>query len=346
MIANIASEIRVGARKDAGQKKNNRMHYYAFSLALLILLALSGCNVKGKGAVGGGAGAEVAWPVPGTNALLNEPVGIAVLNADELVVVHRGKTPAAPYVPEDVVLILDRATGRVVSSWGKGFFVKTHGLHVDPGGNVWITDIGRHQVFKFTPAGELLLTLGEEGRPGLSDTQFNLPTDVAVAATGNLFVTDGYGNRRIVKFDPAGRLLAEWGREGKADGEFVNPHGVIITPERQQVVVSDRENNRIQVFDTLGRHQRTIDAPAPVYATTGDEQALYATDYLTEGDEVIGSKIDLLDIDANESTTLLTRAANQPATGCRFHDLTADGRGYLYVADLLNHTVARYPSKN
>ncbi len=282
------------------------------------------------------------WPHPGTNDLLNEPVGIAVLNERELVVVHRGQQPPAPYVPEDVVLIVDRETGELVRSWGRDFFIKTHGLHVDPEGNVWVTDIGRHQVFKFTDEGELLLTLGEESKSGLSPMLFNQPTDVAVSARGTLFVTDGYGNRRVVKFSPSGRYLMEWGKEGKEQGEFINPHNIIITPVSQHLVVSDRENNRIQVFDTLGKHLRTISAVAPVYASSGDEEALYYTDYLVEGEDIVGSKIELTAVSSAKGKTVLSREKGQPGAGRRFHDLTVDEKGQVYVADLLNHSIDRF----
>jgi DNA-binding beta-propeller fold protein YncE len=131
-----------------------------------------------------------------------------------------------------------------------------HGLHVDPWDNVWITDVSRHLVMKFSPEGELLLTLGVDGVPGCDATHFFQPTHVCVLPSGEFFVTDGYGNSRIAKFGADGRFQFDWGRRGTANGEFHTPH-VITLGADGLLYMTDRENDRIQVFRTDGAHVAT-----------------------------------------------------------------------------------------
>ncbi len=110
---------------------------------------------------------------------------------------------------------------------------------------------GGTRLFKFTREGRLLLTLGERGVPGADRTHFNRPTDVAVLRDGSFYVSDGYRNTRVVKFDAAGRWEFEWGGKGSGPGEFNLPHGIVVDP-RGRVLVCDRSNARLQVFDARG----------------------------------------------------------------------------------------------
>lgn len=116
------------------------------------------------------------------------------------------------------VLVLDGGSGQLLVAWGENRFVMPHGLTVDQEGHVWLTDVGLHQVFKFDAAGNLLLTIGEAGVPGADERHFNRPTDVAVAADGSVYVSDGYVNSRVVKFDADGRYLLSWGNFGDGPG--------------------------------------------------------------------------------------------------------------------------------
>ena len=124
-------------------------------------------------------------------------------------------------------------------------------MRIDHDGNVWVTDIGNHLVLKFDSQGRLLLSLGRKGRAGDGPDQFDRPTHVAVAATGAFYVTDGYGNARVLKFDRTGKLLKQWGTKASA-GEFSLPHAVCLDA-KGRVYVGDRENNRVQVFDGEGK---------------------------------------------------------------------------------------------
>ena len=152
-------------------------------------------------------------------------------------------------------MIIFDARGRYLRSWGKGLFTSPHGLRIDPAGNVWITDVGSQQVIKFTQKGELLLTLGKKGQAGATRDTFNKPTDIAFARNGDFYVSDGYGNTRIVKFSKDGRYLFEWGKPGRGPGEFNTPHSVQLD-SKGVVYVSDRENNRIQIFTPEGKFLR------------------------------------------------------------------------------------------
>jgi len=168
----------------------------------------------------------------------------------------------------DPILRLDPA-GNVVTSFGAGLFVWPHGMHVDREGNVWVVDgatgaraaagqlLGRgQQVHKFSSEGELLLSLGTAGVAGDGPNHFNGPTDVAIAANGDIFVTDGHsdsgdGNDRVVKFAPDGTFLTQFGETGSARGQLLGPHAIAIDSQGR-VFVGDRGNNRIQLFDQDG----------------------------------------------------------------------------------------------
>lgn len=150
--------------------------------------------------------------------------------------------------------------GDLVRSFGSGMFVFPHGFHIDFEGNVWVTD-GRagdgkgNQVIKFSPEGEILLTLGEPGVTGSGPGEFNQPSDVHVAPNGNIFVADGHGGRnsnsRIQKFDSQGNFLMEWGEPGSGEGQIGVPHGLAMD-SRGRLFVADRSNNRILIYSQDG----------------------------------------------------------------------------------------------
>ncbi len=150
-------------------------------------------------------------------------------------------------------------SGKLLRSFGAGMFVFPHGIGVDKEGNVWVTDgdgkDGKgHQVFKFSPDGRVLMTLGKAGVAGDGPDTFNRPSDVIVAPNGDIFVADGHGgdsNARIVKFSKDGKFIKSWGKKGIAPGEFDTPHGLAFD-SKGRLFVADRNNNRIQIFDQEG----------------------------------------------------------------------------------------------
>lgn len=150
-------------------------------------------------------------------------------------------------------------SGKLVKSFGAGLFVFPHGIAIDKEGNVWVTDgQGKnskgHQIFKFSRDGQILMTLGKAGVAGDEPDEFNQPSDVIVAANGDIFVADGHGgnsNARIVKFSRDGKFIKAWGKKGIAPGEFDTPHGLAFD-SKGRLFVADRNNNRIQIFDQEG----------------------------------------------------------------------------------------------
>jgi sugar lactone lactonase YvrE len=187
--------------------------------------------------------------------------------------------------PLDVVLKFD-ATGKLVKSFGAGMVVFPHGMHVDRDGNIWVTD-GRdnlpqrgrgaaadaplpsppakvigHQIYKFSPDGKLLLTLGKPGgnQPGqpVDPASFYQPNDVITNAAGEIFVCEGHSSNataiaRISKFDKNGKFIKEWGKWGKGGaGEFDQPHAFAFD-SKGRLFIADRGNNRIQIYDQDGK---------------------------------------------------------------------------------------------
>ena len=166
----------------------------------------------------------------------------------------------------DVALKFD-PDGNVVESFGGGMFIWPHGIDVDSDGNVWVTDgvsSGNipagdkrgHRVIKFSPRGEVLMTLGTGGEEGGGRNHFTSPSDVAIAENGDIFVADGHGNagnNRVVKFNRRGEFVMSWGQTGYAPGEFRTLHAIDIDASGR-VFVGDRSNSRIQIFDQQGNH--------------------------------------------------------------------------------------------
>jgi sugar lactone lactonase YvrE len=150
-------------------------------------------------------------------------------------------------------------SGKLLKSFGEGMFVFPHGITADKDGNVWVTDAqgadGKgQQVFKFSPDGKVLMTLGKAGVAGDGPDTFNQPSAVAIAPNGDVFVADGHGgnsNDRIVKFTKDGKFIKTWGKKGTGPGEFDIPH-CLAFDSKGRLFVGDRNNNRIQIFDQDG----------------------------------------------------------------------------------------------
>lgn len=188
-----------------------------------------------------------------------EAVGVATDSHDRVYVFNRGEHP---------VIVFD-ADGRFLRAWGEGQFVRPHGIWIgkdqdDDADMVYLTDDNGHAVRKFTPDGKLVATIGPCGQP--SDTgvegndyrtirrgagPFNLPTNLALGPAGEMYVSDGYGNARVHKFSPDGKLLRSWGEPGTGPGQFNLPHGIGVD-STGRVFVTDRENSRVQVFSPDG----------------------------------------------------------------------------------------------
>lgn len=198
------------------------------------------------------------WPNLPQDLELGQVAGVAVDSHNQVYLFSRREkswqsdTYDTTLIASATILVLDHATGELLTSWGENQFIMPHGLTIDALGNAWVTDVGLHQVFKFDRTGKLLLTLGTRAQAGNDATHFNEPTDVAVATDGSFFVSDGYSNSRIVKFAPDGTYLREWGNKGTKPGQFDTPHGIAVD-QAGHVYVADRGNARVQIFDENGQ---------------------------------------------------------------------------------------------
>ena len=180
--------------------------------------------------------------------------------------------------PVDPIFKFDRNTGAVLANFGKGVMVTPHGISVDKDGNVWVADFSGnkagtkgHQVHKFSPKGEKLLSLGTAGKRGNADGQFNQPNDVIVGPDGSIYVADGHdaqgmttaaaiadglkngATSRISKFSPDGKFIKSWGTIGLRHGEFRTPHALAFD-SKGRLWVADRGNHRLEIFDQDGKY--------------------------------------------------------------------------------------------
>ena len=194
--------------------------------------------------------------------------------------------------------------GNQLASFGSQMFVRPHGLHIDFEGNVWVTDgegpdgedprrDGKgHQVFKFSPEGNVLMTLGKPGVAGDGHYEFNQPSSVLVAPDGNIFVGDGHGgasNSRIMKYSASGEFLTSWGSQGSEPGQFAVPHDLAMD-SAGRIFVGDRGNNRVQIFDQDGNFIKEwpqFGRPSGLFID--DNDMLYVTDSSSENRGPTGS---------------------------------------------------------
>jgi sugar lactone lactonase YvrE len=178
------------------------------------------------------------------------------------------------------------SSGKLLKSFGTEMFVQPHGMTLAPDGNIWVTDAqgkdGKgHQVFKLSPDGKVLMTLGKPGVAGEGPDMFNGPTDVVVAPNGDIFISDGHdpnSNGRVVKFSKDGKFIKAWGKHGSGPGEFITPHSITMD-SRGRIFVADRGNSRVQIFDQDGRflgQWKQFGRPSGIYIDKKDN--IYVAD--------------------------------------------------------------------
>jgi sugar lactone lactonase YvrE len=172
----------------------------------------------------------------------------------------------------DPVLALDR-DGKIIRSWGKGLYKIPHSIRIDPQGNIWTVDSSSSMVLKFTPQGEKLMeiSVGEQpaGRGATNGT-----TDIAFGPNGRLFISDGYGNARVLEYTSRGERVRQWGSAGNGPGQFRQPHGIAVD-DRGIVYVADRQNGRLQRFDLNGKYLGEWDDLGMVTTVTFRDGALW-----------------------------------------------------------------------
>ena len=222
--------------------------------------------------------------------------------------------------------------GNLIDSWGEGMFVWPHGFFLDSDGNIWTTDArgaeGRgQQVVKCSPDGTVLMALGTPGVAGDGPNTFSGPTDIAVAPNGEIFVADGHGNNRIVKYSSDGEFLMEWGQEGTGPGEFNEPH-CLAFDSRGRLFVGDRVNQRIQVFDQEGRYlAEWPDIMASGIHITQDD-VVYVADYQLREGIVIANASDFSDIGFISETLP--------------EGVTVDAQGNIYAGEVLPRNLKKF----
>ncbi len=288
------------------------------------------------------------WPDWPQGWVFTDVSGVAVDSKDRVYAFTRGPRPIA---------VFDR-DGGFLRSWGEGLFTRPHGIHISRDDAVYCTDVGDHTVRKFTTNGDLLLVLGTPGEPSDTGSQgrdfrtirrpagpFNAPTSVAVSSHGHIFVADGYGNARVHRFSPDGRLELSWGEPGDGPGQFRLPHGIAVSDDNR-VYVGDRENNRIQVFTFDGQfitQWRNVFRPNDICLDKAQQHV-----YVAELGHRIGTAMGLPEPGADSPPSavsvydldgrLLVRWGEQdyssPNSVYAAHGLALDSRGDIYVAEV------------
>ena len=262
----------------------------------------------------------------------------------------------------DPIFKFDRNTGEVLANFGAGLFVTPHGIHVDSDGNVWVTDFAGnaegtkgHQVHKFSPSGELLMSLGVAGQPGSGPDQFNQPNDVVTGPDGSIYVGDGHNGQgmttngaiddgreagqtgRIVKFDSDGSYLMEWGQIGTLHGEFRTPHALEFDSQGR-LWVADRGNHRLEIFDQNGNYlesRYSYGRISGIFIT--DDDMIYAIDSesspTSHPNWSNGVRIGHIDDDVIVGFIPPFPAETRPYQGAAGEGVAVDANGNVYAAE-------------
>ncbi len=276
-----------------------------------------------------------AWEQFPPDIVLGDVAGIAVDSKDRIYLFNRGAHP---------VVVLDR-DGTFLNAWGQGVFTNPHGAHIGPDDSLYLTDNGDHTVRKFTPEGKLLLQIGVPGQPSapMSNVPFCRCTHTALSPTGDIYVSDGYGNACVHKFSPDGKLLKTWGKPGTREGEFNLPHNICCDADGF-VYVADRENARIQVFDGDGTYIRQINnlhRPCGLCITRGSKPHVLVGELgpymaVNHATPNLGPRLMILD---NDGTLINRLGQDKPGTTpgafVAPHSVALDSQGDLYVGEVI-----------
>ena len=259
---------------------------------------------------------------------------VGVDKKDNVYVFNRGEHP---------MIVFDR-DGNFLRSWGEGVFPRAHGVFMAPDDTIWLTDDGDHTVRQCTLEGKVLLTLGIPGKPApyMSGEPFHRCTHTAMSPQGDIYVSDGYGNSRVHKFSPDGKLLMSWGAPGTDPGEFNIAHNITCDADGW-VYVADRENHRVQVFDGNGRYEtqwNNLHRPCGLFMPPGKCPICYigelgAVQPVNRNVPNLGPRVTIVD---NTGKRIARLGGLGPGIGpTEFmapHGLTVDQRGDLYVGEV------------
>ena len=245
-------------------------------------------------------------------------IGLVVDSMDNVYVFNRSVHP----------LIVFNRKGEFLRSHGEGEFKSPHGLYIDSDDNLYCTDSDSHIVSKYTTEWELLQTWGTRDVPGGEGKPFNRPTNSAIAPSGDMYVTDGYGNSRVHRYSPEGELIQSWGNPGAGEGEFDVPHDVWVHRDNRVFVV-DRQNNRLQIFTAEGEFLEEwgdFVMPCSIYIDADDLV------YVSE----LGARMSILDIEGNLISRWGGVKSDAPGYFIGPHCAWADSHGDLYVGESLS----------
>jgi sugar lactone lactonase YvrE len=287
---------------------------------------------------------DAKWPAKPADMPWAEMSSIAIDASDNVYLLTRTSAPVQVY----------DAHGKFLRTWGKGM-VTPHQIRLDPSGNLWVADVGTHVVEKFTPEGKLLLTIGTRGKAGRDSAHFNKPTDVAIAPGGDIYVSDGYGNARVVHFDKDGKYLGEWGEAGQGPGQFSIPHSIALDTNGR-VYVADRNNVRIQVFDAQGKllaQWRDLMVPWTFAMLKGDQLWVCGSSPMQwrKEDKALGcppkDQVFMRFDTSGKLQQLLTLpkgidGLERPGEVNWVHALAFDSHGNLYVGDIIGKRAQKF----
>ncbi len=290
------------------------------------------------------------WPKLPASMPLGECAGVAVDKQGHVLIFHRpgrGFDPSATtLLPDPAILEVDAQSGALIRSWGANSFRVPHGISVDADDNVYLTDVGLQQVFKFSHDGKPILALGTPGIGGWDGTHFNQPTDVQVRPDGTFYVSDGYVNSRVALFDTHGKEVREWGKKGSGPGEFSNPHGLTLLPASTDILVADRENARLQLFDKDGGFkrqwagQKDADTTGRVFAVAADPDGNLFVGIRREDYDTKHTGVLKLDRDYRILSAIGFGQPGNPVFNA-VHDLALGQDGSIYVAETRTKRVVK-----
>lgn len=296
---------------------------------------------------------------------LREATSVAVDDNDNVFVFNRGNRPMLVFDPEgnvidmwgndnptDDVRIVTDPYGNTMQFWNT-WFTRPHAVTIDHEQNVWVVDDQGHQIHKMSRTGDYLMTIGT-GEPAVvqSGEMFNKPTDVVISkTTGEIFISDGYGNSRIHRLDAEGNHIMSWGTSGTDPGEFNLPHNLALIDD-EEVIVCDRESHRVQVYSVDGEYKRewmAHKAVAVEVTGTGADVRIYIAEQgptsgsPNRGVENIGNRIGVYDREGNRVARFgSTKFGEEPDQFLWPHSIAIDSKGDVYVAEVSYVEWGRY----
>jgi len=282
------------------------------------------------------------WAKVPEEITLGDCAAVGVDRQNRVYAFNRGEHPVAVFDAE----------GNLLRTWGEGVFRRPHGVHMGPDDTIWLTDDGDHTVRKCTLDGKVLMTLGVPGepKPYMSGEPFHRCTHTALSPQGDLYVSDGYGNARIHKYTPDGKLLMSWGEPGTDPGQFNVPHNICCDPDGW-LYVADRENHRVQVFDGNGKFEtqwNNLHRPNGMCMASGRDPLIYIGEGGPSGEinrdwPNIGPRVSIHSSKGKVLARLgKMHAGLSPGQFTSPHGMAVDGYGNIYVGELSGRSWGRF----